>query len=67
MQQEDPQSEDSQVKITKSERNPLRVPVIIAVGVEPGNKDTIILKAEFAAVSSAVQNMLLTGKLLVLE
>lgn len=60
-QQEDPLSENSQAKITKSERNPLRAPVIIAVGVEPGNKDNIILKEEFAAVSSAVQNMLLTA------
>lgn len=60
-QQEDPQSEDSQTKIARSERNPLRAPVVIAVGVEPGNKDNIILKEEFAAVSSAIQNMLLTA------
>lgn len=60
-QQEDPSSEASQAKIARSERNPLRAPVIIAVGVEPSNKDNIILKEEFAAVSSAVQNMLLTA------
>ncbi|MEK5037811.1 nitroreductase family protein [Sporosarcina sp. FSL K6-3457] len=60
-QQEDPQSEESQAKIARSESNPLRAPVIIAVGVEPSDKDNIILKEEFAAVSSAVQNMLLTA------
>lgn len=60
-QQEDPLSESSQAKIDRSERNPLRSPIIIAVGVEPSDKDNIILKEEFAAVSSAVQNMLLTA------
>lgn len=60
-QQEDPLSADSLAKIERSERNPLRAPVIIAVGVEPGTEDKIIEKEEFAAVSSAVQNMLLTA------
>lgn len=60
-QQEEPLSEDSLAKIERSERNPLRAPVIIAVGVEPGVEDKIIEKEEFAAVSSAVQNMLLTA------
>ncbi len=60
-QQDDPLSADSLAKIERSERNPLRSPVIIAVGVEPGTEDKIIEKEEFAAVSSAVQNMLLTA------
>jgi nitroreductase len=60
-QQDNPLSEESLVKIERSERNPFRAPVIIAVGVEPSERDNIILKEEFAAVSSAVQNMLLTA------
>jgi nitroreductase len=60
-QQEDPLSESSIAKIERSERNPLRAPVIIAVGVDPSERDNIILKEEYATVSSSVQNMLLTA------
>lgn len=60
-QQEDPLSESSIVKIERSERNPLRAPVIIAVGVEPSEKENVIMKEEYATVSTSVQNMLLTA------
>jgi nitroreductase len=59
--QEDEHSETSKAKIERSERNPLRAPVIIAVGVEPSAKDNVIHKEEFAAVNAGVQNMLLTA------
>ena len=50
-----------EAKVTRSKKNPLRAPVIIAVGVEPGKGTNVILKEEYAAVNSAVQNMLLTA------
>lgn len=59
--QEDPLSEESQKKIKRVQKNPLRSPVVITVAVEPSNADKVILKEEFAAVSSAIQNMLLTA------
>ena len=59
--QEDPLSESSKTKIERSKGNPLRAPVIIAVGMEPGVKENIIEKEEYAAVSSSIQNMLLTA------
>ncbi|KHF39971.1 nitroreductase family protein [Halalkalibacter okhensis] len=58
---ENPTTEESQKKITRSKMNPLRAPVIIAVGVEPSKKKNVIVKEEYAAVSSAVQNMLLAA------
>lgn len=61
---EDPHSEESKKKIQRIESNPLRSPVIISVGVEPSDKDRVILKEEFAAVSAAIQNMLLTANAL---
>lgn len=60
-QQEDEHSDSSKAKIQRSERNPLRAPVIIAVGVEPSDKHNVIRKEEYAAVNSGVQNMLLTA------
>jgi nitroreductase len=47
-------------KAEKARNNPLRAPVIIAVGVEPSDKKNVMVKEEYAAVSSAIQNMLLT-------
>ncbi|MDT8861560.1 nitroreductase [Alkalihalobacillus sp. MEB130] len=58
---EDPTSDDSKKKLERSKSNPLRAPVIIAVGVEPSTKKNVLLKEEYAAVHSAVQNMLLTA------
>lgn len=49
------------VKVDKSSKNPLRAPVVIAVGVEPSDKGNVILAEEHAAVNSAVQNMLLAA------
>ncbi|MCM3718960.1 nitroreductase family protein [Fictibacillus phosphorivorans] len=48
-------------KAEKARNNPLRAPVIIAVGVEPGDKKNVMIKEEYAAVCSAIQNMLLTA------
>lgn len=48
-------------KAEKARNNPLRAPVIIAVGVEPGDKKNVIMKEEYAAVCSAIQNMLLAS------
>ncbi|KZE69014.1 nitroreductase [Fictibacillus phosphorivorans] len=48
-------------KAEKSRNNPLRAPVIIAVGVEPSVKKNVIEIEEYAAVHSAIQNMLLTA------
>ena len=59
--QEDPESETSKKRIERNQKNPLRSPIIIAVGVEPGDRHNLILKEEFAAVSASVQNMLLTA------
>ena len=59
--QDDPQSEDSIKKIKRIQNNPLRSPVIIAVGVEPSDNNNVLLKEEYGAVSAAVQNMLLTA------
>lgn len=61
---DDPLSDDSQNKIKRIQNNPLRAPVIISVGVEPSDNDRVILKEEFAAVSAAIQNMLLTANAL---
>jgi nitroreductase len=47
-------------KAEKARNNPLRAPVIIAVAVEPSDKKNVMVKEEYAAVSSAIQNMLLT-------
>ncbi|MDQ0217648.1 nitroreductase [Peribacillus cavernae] len=58
---EDPNSEDNQKKIEKAKKNPLRAPVIIAVGVEPSERKNVIKKEEYAAVNSAIQNMLLAS------
>ncbi|MBS4210416.1 nitroreductase [Bacillus sp. FJAT-50079] len=58
---EDIHSDTSKAKIERSEKNPLRAPVVIAVGVEPSDRKNVILKEEYAAVSSCVQNMLLTA------
>ena len=58
---DDLESEVSQKKIERSQNNPLRSPVIIAVGVEPSDRNNVILKEEFAAVNAGIQNMLLTA------
>lgn len=59
--QDDPTSDDSLKKIERIENNPLRSPVIIAVGVEPTERHNVIPQEEHAAVHAAVQNMLLTA------
>lgn len=48
-------------KAEKARNNPMRAPVIIAVGVEPGDNKNVIIKEEYAAVSSSIQNMLLVA------
>lgn len=54
-------TEEVDRKAEKARNSPLRAPVIIAVGVEPGNKKNVIIKEEYAAVCCAIQNMLLTA------
>lgn len=56
---EDPNSEESKVKLAKEAQKPLRAPVIIAVAVEPTVNSKVIVKEEYAAVNAAIQNMLL--------
>ncbi len=58
---EELESEASQKKIERSQNNPFRSPVIIAVGIEPSDRNNVILKEEYAAVNACVQNMLLTA------
>jgi nitroreductase len=58
---ENPASEDDKAKIEKAKKNPLRAPVIIAVGIEPSDKARVIQKEEYAAVNSAIQNMLIAS------
>ncbi|MBY6037603.1 nitroreductase [Fictibacillus nanhaiensis] len=49
------------LKVKKAKNNPLRAPVIIAVGVEPSDKDNVIEIEEYAAVHCSIQNMLLAA------
>lgn len=58
---DNPGHPDSIAKIEKAKKNPLRAPLIIAVGVEPSKKKNVIEKEEYAAVASAIQNMLLAA------
>ena len=58
---DNPTSEDSLKKIKRVQNNPLRSPVVIAVGVEPTEKHNVIPQEEHAAVHAAIQNMLLTA------
>ncbi|RXI96482.1 nitroreductase [Anaerobacillus alkaliphilus] len=60
-QETDHTSEEFQTKLAKAKRNPLRAPVIIAVGIEPSSEKKVIKLEEYAAVNSAVQNMLLAA------
>ncbi|MED4403636.1 nitroreductase family protein [Metabacillus fastidiosus] len=57
----DSDSSGNNDKIERAKKNPLRAPVIITVAVEPSNESKVILKEEYAAVSSAIQNMLLAA------
>lgn len=57
----DPASEESKSVLLREERKPLRAPVIIAVGVEPSPDERVERIEEIAAVSAAVQNMLLAA------
>lgn len=59
--QDDPTSEESLKKIERVQKNPLRSPIVIAVGVEPTEKHNVIPQEEHAAVHAAIQNMLLTA------
>ncbi|SIS10666.1 Nitroreductase [Peribacillus simplex] len=48
-------------KLERQKKNPLRAPVIIAVGIEPSDKNNVLVAEEYAAVNSAIQNMLLAA------
>ncbi len=58
---ENPGHPDSLAKIEKAKKNPLRAPLLIAVAVEPSQKKNVLEQEEYAAVASAVQNMLLAA------
>lgn len=58
---EDPTTEESQKRLKRMRDNPLRAPVIIAVAVEPQSRKNIVEQEEYAAVHSAIQNMLLAA------
>ena len=55
----EPISEEDQKRLERELNKPLRAPVIIAVAVEPTDNSKVFIQEEFAAVHSAVQNMLL--------
>ena len=57
----DSELEKNQEKLEKLKNKPLRAPVVIAVGVEPSNKPKVLIKEEYAAVNSCIQNMLLVA------
>jgi nitroreductase len=52
---------EAENKRIKAEQKPFRAPVIIAVAAKPIINEKVIVKEEFAAVSSAIQNMLLAA------
>ena len=58
---ENPESEESQNRLTRERKKPHRAPVIIAVAVEPTLNEKVLVKEEYAAVNAAVQNMLLAA------
>ncbi|KEF36896.1 nitroreductase [Schinkia azotoformans MEV2011] len=53
--------ENSQEKLEKLKNKTLRAPVVIVVGVEPSKKPKVLIKEEYAAVNSCIQNMLLAA------
>ncbi|MGZ9815356.1 nitroreductase family protein [Peribacillus simplex] len=57
----DDTSESLISKLERQKKNPLRAPVIIAVGIEPSDKNNVLVAEEYAAVNSAIQNMLLAA------
>lgn len=57
---QEPISDENQKRLERELNKPLRAPVIIAVAVEPAENSKVYIQEEFAAVHSAVQNMLLT-------
>ena len=58
---QDTTTEESQKKLKKVKGNPLRAPIIIAVAVEPQIRENVVVQEEYAAVHSAIQNMLLAA------
>lgn len=58
---DDPNSEENQRKLKKTEEKPFRAPVVIAVAVQPSDDEKVIRLEEIGAVNAAVQNMLLTA------
>jgi len=58
---DDPTTEENQEKLKKAEEKPFRAPVIITVAVTPSDNPKVIDIEETAAVSAAIQNMLLAA------
>ena len=58
---QEPISEEDQKRLEREQNKPLRAPVLITVAVEPSDNSKVFIQEEFAAVHSAVQNMLLAA------
>ncbi|MDQ0253462.1 nitroreductase [Evansella vedderi] len=58
---DDPTTTENQEKLKKAAEKPFRAPVIITVAVTPSDNPKVIPIEEVAAVSAAIQNMLLAA------
>lgn len=58
---DDPTTVENQQKLNNTKQKSLRAPVVIVAAVEPSDNPRVILKEEYAAVSAAVQNMLIAA------
>jgi nitroreductase len=58
---DDPTSEENQTKLKKTMEKPFRAPVVITVAVTPADHPKALVQEEIAAVSAAIQNMLLAA------
>ncbi len=58
---DDPTTEQNALLLEKQKNKAFRAPVIIAVAVEPSDNPKALWVEEIAAVSAAIQNMLLTA------
>lgn len=58
---DDPTTDVNRERLVKQEAKAFRAPVVVAVAVTPSEKVNVVWQEEVAAVSAAVQNMLLTA------
>lgn len=57
----DPQSAENEKRLAKIAEKPFRAPLVIAVAVSPVSQPNVFWQEELAAVSAAVENMLLAA------